>query len=394
MRKLKLVVIPALSLIFLSCTSTFSRAMMRGDARVDDYKYFPERKIAAGREVREIGCEPDVLYADRLAALLGTNDLQSFIDQTKTQVLLVLKGDKLIYEAYGKDYSRESIVTSFSVAKSFVSAMIGELIEQGKIKSVEQPVTDFIPELGERDERFSRIRLCDLLGMTSGISYSERTFDDTKTYYAPDLRTLATTKTKIAEPPARHFLYNNYNPLLLGIVIERASGTTVSSYLQENIWNPMGAEFDASWSLDSDSSGFEKMESGLNARAIDFARFGCMYRDGGKVNGRQIISESWIHASISDHHSDQPDFYKDDFGCKLKNAEQGGYYSYFWYVLKREPPMHNDFFAAGNKSQIIYVSPESELVIVRFGEKDGIDFWKWISAFYNLAIQTINTGRN
>ncbi len=394
MRKIKLVVIPALSLIFLSCTSTFSRAMMRGDARVDDYKYFPERKISAGREVREISCEPDVFYADRLAALLGTNDLQSFIDKTKTQALLVLKGNKLIFEAYGKDYSRESIVTSFSVAKSFVSVMIGELIEQGKIKSVEQPVTDFIPELGERDKRFSRIRLCDLLSMTSGISYSELTFDDTKTYYAPDLRTLATTKTKIAEPPARHFLYNNYNPLLLGVVIERASGTKVSSYLQENIWKPMGAEFDASWSLDSESSGFEKMESGLNARAIDFARFGCMYRDGGKVNGRQIISGSWIHASISDHHSDQPDFYKDDFGCKLKNAEQGGYYSYFWYVLKREPPMHNDFFAAGNKSQIIYVSPESELVIVRFGEKDGIDFWKWISSFYNLATQTINTGRN
>ena len=348
---------------------------------MDDYLHFPERKIERAEKASKLNYETKAI----------PEELQSFIEKTKTQSLVIIKGNSVVLEAYGKDYNRESIVTSFSVAKSFVSAMIGKLIEQGKIKSVEQPVTDFIPELAERDERFSRIRLCDLLGMTSGISYSERTFDDTKTYYDPDLRKLALTKTKIKSEPDTEFLYNNYNPLLLGIVIERASGTTVSAYLQENIWKPMGAEFDASWSLDSDKASFEKMESGLNARAIDFARFGCLYRDGGVVEGKQIIPQEWITESLADHHSEQEEFYKNDFGAKIKNAESGGWYSYFWYGLKRSNSKRNDFFAAGNKSQIIYVSPEADMVIVRFGEKDGIDFWEWISRFYDSATQEINT---
>ena len=394
MKGVRVLLILIIGVIFLSCSSTMLRAMTRGDAGVDDYKYFPERKIAAGGEVREIVFEPDASSAERLCEVLGTADMQAFIDKTKTQALLVVKGNSLVYEAYGKGYDRESVVTSFSVSKSFISAMIGKLIEQGKIQSIEQPVTDFIPELAERDLRFSEIRLCDLMSMASGLSYSEKTFDDTKIYYDPDLRKLALKETKIQKQPDTEFLYNNYNPLLLGLVIERASGMSVSAYLEENIWKPMGAEFDAGWSLDSEVDAFEKMESGLNARAIDFARFGCMYRDGGVLDGKQIISKEWIEDSFADHHADRTDFYKDAFGQKIKNAEKGGWYSYFWYGLKREGFGQNDFFAAGNKSQIIYVSPEADLVIVRFGEKDGIDFWKWISAFYDLASRTINSRRN
>ena len=78
-------------------------------------------------------------------------------------------------------------------------------------------------------------------------------------------------------------------------------------------------------------------------------------------------------------------FYIDSFGKKIKDAKNGGYYGYFWYGLKRSNYERDDFFAAGNKSQIVYVSPKANLVIVRFGEKDGIDFWKWISVFYDLG---------
>ena len=385
MKILRILLIVVSGLLFSSCSTTMYRAITHGDASVNDYLYFPERKIAAGGEVREIRYEPDPAIPARLEELFETGDLQSFIDKTRTQALLVVRGDSLIFEAYGKAYNRESIVTSFSVAKSFDSAIVGLLLQQGKIKSIEQPVTDFIPELINRDKRFSQIRICDLLSMSSGLSYSERAFDDTKTYYDPDLRKLALTKTKIIDEPDLYFLYNNYNPLLLGLVIERASGQPVSEYLEEKIWKPMGAEFDASWSLDSVEDGFEKMESGINARAIDFARFGCLYRDEGAVNGNQIIPQEWITESVADHHSEREDFYRDDFGAKIKNAKNGGWYSYFWYGLKREDFEQDDFFAAGNKSQIIYISKKADIVIVRFGEKDGIDFWDWISAFYDLA---------
>ena len=377
MKFLKICLIMFFSLMLTSCSSTMFRAITKGDAGVDDYLYFPERRISKADTASQFTNSPDSDYFTSLEKLLGTDELKNFIEKTDTQALLILEGNNIVLEAYGKDYDRESIVTSFSVAKSFVSAMIGVLLQQGKIQSVDQSITDFIPELAERDESFTKIRIKDLLSMSSGLSYSERAFDDTKTYYDPAL-------------PDIEFLYNNYNPLLLGLVIERAAGQTVASFLEENIWKPMGAEFDASWSLDSEADGFEKMESGINARAIDFARFGCLYRDGGVVDGKQIIPPDWIKESLSDHHADRTDFYKNEFGRKIKNAKNGGWYSYFWYGLKREGSVQNDFFAAGNKSQIIYISPQADLVIVRFGKKDGIDFWNWISAFSDLATQKIN----
>lgn len=390
MKFLKNCLIMFFSLMLTSCSSTMFRAITKGDAGVDDYLYFPERRISKADTASQFTNSPDSDYFTSLEKLLGTDELKNFIEKTDTQALLILEGNNIVLEAYGKDYDRESIVTSFSVAKSFVSAMIGVLLQQGKIQSVDQSITDFIPELAERDESFTKIRIKDLLSMSSGLHYSERAFDDTKTYYDPALRKLALTKTKIQKEPDIEFLYNNYNPLLLGLVIERAAGKTVASFLEENIWKPMGAEFDASWSLDSDADGFEKMESGINARAIDFARFGCLYRDGGVVDGKQIIPPDWIKESLSDHHADRTDFYKNEFGRKIKNAKNGGWYSYFWYGLKREGSVQNDFFAAGNKSQIIYISPQADLVIVRFGKKDGIDFWNWISAFYDLSTQKIN----
>lgn len=390
MKFLKICLIIFFSLMLTSCSSTMFRAITKGDAGVDDYLYFPERRISKADTASQFTNSPDSDYFTSLEKLLGTDELKNFIEKTDTQALLILEGNNIVLEAYGKDYDRESIVTSFSVAKSFVSAMIGVLLQQGKIQSVDQSITDFIPELAERDESFTKIRIKDLLSMSSGLHYSERAFDDTKTYYDPALRKLALTKTKIQKEPDIEFLYNNYNPLLLGLVIERAAAGSVSSFLQEKIWKPMGAEFDAGWSLDSKADGFEKMESGINARAIDFARFGCLYRDGGVVDGKQIISPDWIKESLSDHHADRTDFYKNEFGRKIKNAKNGGWYSYFWYGLKREGSVQNDFFAAGNKSQIIYISPQADLVIVRFGKKDGIDFWNWISAFYDLSTQKIN----
>lgn len=370
-----------------SCSDAFLRAMERGDASVYDYLYFPKRDISKSEKVYELRTELNDNVENQLKKVLETENISDFMDDTETQALLIIKDDVVVFEKYGQDCQRDSIVTSFSVAKSFDSAMIGKLIEQEKIGSVEDSITKYIPELEERDSDFSRIRICDLLNMCSGLSYSESLFskDDTKTYFDPDLRNLAINGTKIATAPAKKFLYNNYNPLLIGLIIERVSKMTVSEYMEQSIWHPMGAEYDCSWSLDSEEDAFEKMESGINATAIDFARFGCLFRDKGFRNGVQAISKDWILESKAEHFFNKDDFYKDSFGEKIKSAENGGYYSYFWYGLKRPDFTEDDFFAAGNKSQIIYVSPKANMVIVRFGVKDGVDFWKWISAFYNLA---------
>jgi CubicO group peptidase (beta-lactamase class C family) len=215
--------------------------------------------------------------------------------------------------------------------------------------------------------------------MDSGIRYisaDDRIFifepfsDDALTYYPPDLRKVALNVQASTTPIGATFKYNNFHPLLEGLIIERATGMHVAEYLQERIWKPMGAEFPASWSLDSEKSGFEKMESGINAAAIDFARFGLVYLHNGNWNGNQILPEVWIIKSTAPDPNDKR-FSEDFSGWQ----EFGGYYGYHWWGLKKNDGSY-DFMASGHLGQYIYVSPEKNMVVVRFGsEPDSNVLW-------------------
>jgi CubicO group peptidase (beta-lactamase class C family) len=220
------------ALLFASCSTTAKRAFIHRDANVKDYLYFPSREVRHGEAryelKRAINPEVEALLRDEF----GSSDLQKTVEKTRTQALIVVQGNRILLEKYGKGYNADSIVTSFSVVKSFDSAMIETLIEAGKIKSVDEPITDYIPELLKRDPRFARVTIRHLLTMSSGIRYEEKPSlrrDDTETYYNPNLRDLAIRNPLIDEEPGRHFHYNNYNPLLLGLIIERATGGSVCS---------------------------------------------------------------------------------------------------------------------------------------------------------------------
>ena len=262
--------------------------------------------------------------------------------------------------------------------------MIGIAIEDGYISSVDDPITDYIPELLERDPAFGDITIRNLLMMSSGIRYKEFPFvngDDAKTYYYPDLQQLALEDTSIVGEPNEKFLYNNYHPLLLGMIIERATGSSVANYLQEKIWKPIGAEYPASWSLDE--HGFEKMESGINARAIDFAKFGRLFLHNGSRDGVQVVPVGWvIEATQADTSTDYENYYPDSFIF----ADGKGYYKYMWWGIQRDENTY-DFMALGNHGQFIYISPSKDLIIVRFGESYG-EFGGaqgWIDIFIDFA---------
>lgn len=301
-------------------------------------------------------------------------DAKQFFNETDTTSFIIIKNDKIIYEKYFNDYSRESINTSFSVAKSFVSFLIGKAIGDGYIESIEEPITNYIPELSNKG--FEEISIEHLLNMSSGLHYNERPLlfsDDAKTYYSPNLRRLALGETKLVDRPGEKFLYNNYNPLLLGIILERSTQKTISEYLQETLWKPVGMQFSATWSIDSQKHGFEKMESGINARAIDFARFGKLYLNKGNWNGEQIISSQWIIDSTKRKENLNDSYYSytewDFFN------RDNGYYKYMWLGYEREDGDY-DFFAHGKYGQVIYVSPKYNVVIVRTGKTAGkVDFW-------------------
>jgi CubicO group peptidase (beta-lactamase class C family) len=362
------------------------RVLCWGERGVLDYQKFPGRKLKASSLPFHFATSPDETRVRTLCeAAQQIDDLDAFLATTGTQAFIVIQGDAILYERYFNGANRDTIVTSFSVAKSFTSALVGIAIAEGCIHSASDPITRYLPELAHRDSRFSRITIRHLLTMSSGIKYGERPFlnsGSTKTYYYPDLRRLALYDTQIIDPPGMCFLYNNYNPLLLGMILERATGTPVATYLQEKIWEPIGMEYSGSWSLDSDASGFEKMESGINARAIDFAKFGRLYLRNGTWDGIQVIPAGWVAESTQMNapvsHADH--YYPDDFFF----SDGQGYYQYMWWGMRRSERGY-DFFAMGRHGQFTYVSPHANLIIVRNGEQLGIDAGRWVHMFYTFA---------
>lgn len=348
------------------------RLLRYGQSDIGDTAVFPERPILNGETVSFISrrnegipYEVEYLYRDETRKEV----LDDLLQRTGTRAFLILKEDELIRETY-LGSSRESINTSFSSAKSFNSALIGAAIAEGKIGSVNDPVIQYIPEIAGRG--LDRLTIRDLLLMNSGIRYvegGELPFyyapfaDDALTYYPPDLREVTLHVEASGAPIGEAFRYNNYHPLLEGLILERVTGMTVAQYLQEKFWKPMGAEFPASWSLDSEENGFEKMESGINARAIDFARFGLIFLHNGYWNGVQILPESWVRESTEPLRPDPRTW--ETFPSWL---DYGGYYKYHWWGINNADGSY-DFCAQGRYGQIIYVAPRKNAVLVRLGDE-------------------------
>lgn len=350
-----------------------------------DWQKFPAHDLAAAPKPYHFDSAPDPRVETLFEELSGAPDWNEFLAENQTQAFIVIHDGKVLYENYFNDTRRDSIVTSFSVAKSFVSALIGIAIEEGFIHSVDDPVTTYLPELAERDERFNAITIRHLLLMASGLEYEEfRPFilngDDPLTTYYPDQRQIALENTRITAPPGQAFSYNKYHPQLLGMILERATGRTVTDYMQEKLWNPLGMEFDGSWSTDSLTSDFEKMESGVNARAIDFAKFGVLFQNGGRWQGEQIIPQAWVEESTGPHIPYDESYYTEWFASLPGRA----YYSYMWWGSEREDGSY-DFAAKGDKGQYIYVAPDKRLVIVRNGVDFGIPAEEWNRLFYEFA---------
>ncbi len=368
-----------------TANSQWARAIAWLDSDIDDYKRFPMRVVANAAPTFDF-LQPSVEIQQRYAPAFDTitysqngqsvaRDFAKFLEQTDTVAFLVIKDDTLLYEGYFNGYDHNSTVTSFSIAKSFVSALVGIAISDGYISGVDDPITKYVPELLEKDPRYQNITLRHLLTMSSGIRYRELSMpwsDDAATYYAPDLRAVAIS-SPIVGVPGQEFHYNNFHPLLLGMVLERVTGRPVAQYLEEKIWKPLGMEAPGSWSLDSEQSRFEKMESGINGRAIDFAKFGRLFLNEGNWNGVQFIPAEWV-----------------DESTRLDTATDPALqYQYFWWVNVEATGKHH-YYAAGKHGQYIYLVPEQNLIFVRFGRTDPYRHWDELFEVLTERIATLD----
>lgn len=328
-------------------------------ADINDHKKFPSRTLESSEfkfkfDSTDKGTYPKAIKVSNIADSVSMDWL---LETNKTVAFLMIKNDTIQYERYFKGYDEESIIPSFSMAKSITSILIGCAIDEGLIQSVEEPITNYIPEMKEIG--FEKVTIKHLLQMTSALDFSESYYNPfgeaASFYYGRNLKR-EMSKLKLKGIPGQKFDYVSGNTQLLGLVLERAlKEKTVTDYLQEKLWTPLEMEYDASWSIDKKKEGTEKTFCCINARARDFAKIGRLYLNKGNWNGKQIVSEQWVKAST-----------------KIDTTEgSADFYQYQWWL----PSKTGDFIAEGILGQYIYVNPSKNVVIVRLGKDNGNVNW-------------------
>lgn len=348
--------------LFLS-SCTIGRFFYWNFADINDYKKFKYLEVSKPETPFIFNNSSKGLSFDTISYNSVIYTLDDFFEQNKSAAFLIIRNDTILYEKYFMGRDQTSFVPSFSAAKSFVVSLVGISVAEGSIKSVHDPITDYLPELKKNDERFSNITIEHLINMRSGILFKEKYLnpfsDVAKSYYGRNLLGQL-KKLKIKNDPDIEFEYISENTQLLSFIVERATGKKLPEYLQEKIWKPLGMEYDATWSIDSKKHKEAKAFCCLNAVARDFAKFGRLYLNMGNWNGKQIIPKDWIEKSV-----------------KSDETGRTPYYSYQWWHY-----YDDDFFAQGFLGQYIYVYPSKKIIIVRLGKSSDIN---WPSFFSDLC---------
>ena len=362
---LRIVVSAFALLLFTSCR--VGRSIIYNVADIRDERKFPSRTLApAARPFRFI--EPVRERGPRAMTMDGEKVLfEDYLKSKGTLAFVIIHKDTMVYERYFSGYDSAARVPSFSAAKSVTSILVGCAIADGFIRSVEQPVTDFIPEW--RGRGLDSVTIRHLLQQTSGVRFNESYYNPfghaAAFYYGRDLRDKI-FRLKPERAPGTAFNYTSGNTQVLGLVLERAlKGKTITQYAQEKLWTPIGAEHFASWSIDQKKDGIEKTFCCINAAAVDFAKIGRLMMRNGEWGGRQLIPASWVRESTT------PD------------TTEGGYagYKYQWWLWAKTG---GDYMAQGLLGQYIYVNPVRDVVIVRLGRREGKKA-PWATIFRSLA---------
>lgn len=331
--------------IYKGVANTYLKGHVR--PTIYDLKVFNNRKVAAG--VPQPWGEHKNLGKLTLSA-----EERELLERLNTASFLVLHNDTIIYEEYWDEHSVNMLGNSFSMAKSVVSILIGVALEEGKIKSLDEPVANYLPEF--EDEK-KNITIRHVLTMSTGLSWSESYIspfcDVAELYYDTDDRDLACNRRTIEEGPGEIFRYKSGDTQVLMYILAEATGQNVSEYASEKLWKPMGAESDAWWSLAGDENSTEKAFCCLYATSRDFLRLGKLVNHRGNWNGQQLVSEAYMNEFCS------------LAPLKKGDGKPNNVYG-FQYWIYTGMPFEVTYFR-GMSGQYIISVPEKDLVIVRTG---------------------------
>jgi CubicO group peptidase (beta-lactamase class C family) len=277
------------------------------------------------------------------------------LDRTYTNALLVMKQGVIVYETYRNRTNEQTRFMSWSMAKSITSALVGCALQDGLIKDLDDPITNYLPELAEGAYR--EVTLRQVLEMRSGVEYEER-YDFANPGIAANNHEQAIVQNVVrfadaarnlerAHPPGEEFAYKTIDTAVLGWLLERVTGGSVAAYLSRKIWEPLGAEADGYFIMDGPpGEGREFTGAGFNATLRDYGRFGQMMLDGGQANGNAILSKQWVQESTAP--------------ARGYEGPMGGY-GYQWWTL----PGSNAYMAIGLQGQYIFIDPDTQTVVVK-----------------------------
>ena len=361
-------------LLILTEKTFFYKALVYNFANIDDNTIFEQRLIKKSSQPQPWPHAPAYNHTSL------SKKLQAYHEQHKSIAFIVLKNDTLLHEEYWSGYGENSFSNSFSMGKSVTSMLVGIAIKEGKIKSVDQSIGDYLEEFNQG--KFKKIKIKHLLTMSSGLNWDESYQNPlsmtTEAYYGSDLWRLMLRQRVIATP-GKAFTYLSGDTQLLSFVLQKATGKKIADYAQEKLWQPMGAVNDASWSLDN-KNGNEKAFCCLYSNVKDFARIGSLYLHQGNWKGKQLVDSSYVNASITP--------------ANLIDSETGkpnDFYGYQWWIIPNYKGM-KVFYARGILGQMVIVIPSKNIIIARLGnqkpEKVG-NHYKPVFDFIDAVLSSI-----
>jgi CubicO group peptidase (beta-lactamase class C family) len=288
-----------------------------------------------------------------------TRDTRKFLADVDTTGLIVIRDGRILDEEYWRGNDRNTRWISWSVGKSFISALVGIAVHEGKIASIDDPLTKYAPEL--KGTGYEGVSIKNALQMSSGVRWNED-YSDRNSDIGRFGRTLAFGGSMVefakslgrAHVPGTVNHYNSMDAQVLGLVLLRATGETPSAYLEQKIWSKIGAEHDGYWVLDD--TGTELAAGGVNVTLRDYAKFGLLYLNGGKNwQGEQLVPADWVKAS---HTPDAPQL----MPGKRDNSDSPWGYGYLWWLPRTAD---GPYSAVGIYNQFVYVDPARRLVIAK-----------------------------
>jgi len=363
-----LLLIFLLPVLISGCLPT--RALVRNVPNTDDYKFFPEAQLSASAEPSPLYYHPEPLALNQVEVRLPKAvylNMEEIFEEEGTLAFMMLKNDTIIYENYFNKFdTTQDLVTSFSIAKAFTNTLVAMAIEKGFLEGLEQPVTDWMPELMKRDSAFTRLKIKHLVDMTSGLKIGA--MDLAQVYYGRQLDKYC-RKVKLEHEPGTVYTYNNANTQLLAVCLERSTDKQLETLMQEWIWTPLGMESDAIWSKDrKHEEGMPKAFCCINGNAHDFARFGLLYLNDGVWQGERMVPEWWVDSTRS------------------VDTTEGRVFDYHghWHHYLGD---YGFYQAGGLFEQYILVAPERDMVLVHFCEKNRIRYSQWKDRFSQMFDQ-------